>query len=120
MADLITGADGVAELDLPAGSYYLKEQRAPEGFKLETARILFTIAADTKTNVEVTNEKEGAPTPAPSTPQNPEISDGTPQVTIPKTGETFPALQYTLAALLLAASALCGTVLYRKRKPHNQ
>lgn len=120
VADLITGADGVAELSLKPGSYYLKEQRAPEGFKLETARILFTITADTKTNVEVTNEKEGAPTPAPSTPQNPETPDGTPQVTIPKTGEAFPALQYALAALLLAASALCGTALYRKRKPQNQ
>lgn len=120
VADTITGADGVAELSLEPGSYYLKEQRAPEGFKLETARILFTIAADTKTNVEVTNEKEGAPTPAPSTPQNPGTSDGTPQVTIPKTGETFPTLQYTLAALLLAASALCGAALYRKRKPQNQ
>lgn len=120
VADLITGTDGVAELSLEPGSYYLKEHRAPEGFKLETARILFTITADTKTNVEVTNEKEGAPTPAPSTPQNPETSDGTPQVTIPKTGETFPTLQYALAALLLAASALCGAVLYRKRKPQNQ
>lgn len=119
LADLITGADGVAELDLPAGSYYLKERRAPEGFKLETARILFTITADTKTNVEVTNEKEGAPapsTPAPSTPGNPGTPGDTPQVTIPKTGEAFPILQYALAALLLAASALCGAALLRGRR----
>ena len=121
VADLITGADGVAELSLEPGSYYLKEQRAPEGFKLETARILFTVTADAKTNVEVTNEKEGAPTttpttPAPSTPENPGTPNDTPQVTIPKTGEAFPALQYTLAALLLAASALCGAALYRGRR----
>lgn len=116
VADLITGADGVAELDLPAGGYYLKEQRAPEGFKLETARILFTITADTRTIVEVTNEKEGAPTTTPTTPENPGTPGDTPQVTIPKTGEAFPALQYALAALLLAVSALCGTVLYRGRK----
>lgn len=120
VADLITGADGVAELELPVGGYYLKEQRAPEGFKLETARILFTITADTKTNVEVTNEKEGAPKPTPTTPQNPGTPNDTPQVTIPKTGETFPTLQYALAALLLAVSTLCGAALYRKRKPQNQ
>lgn len=120
VADLITGADGVAELELPVGGYYLKEQRAPEGFKLETARILFTITADTKTNVEVTNEKEGAPKLTPTTPQNPGTPDNTPQVTIPKTGETFPALQYALAALLLAVATLCGAALYRKRKPQNQ
>lgn len=113
VADLITGADGVAELDLPVGGYYLKEQRAPVGFKLETARILFTITADAKTIVEVTNEKEGAPTPA---PENPGTPDDTPQVTIPKTGEAFPTLQYALAALLLAASALCGAALYRRRR----
>lgn len=121
VADLITGADGVAELSLEPGSYYLKEQRAPEGFKLETARILFTITADTKTNVEVTNEKAGAPTttpttPVPSTPENPGTPNDTPQVTIPKTGEAFPTLQYALAALLLAASTLCGVTLYRGRR----
>ena len=116
VADLITGADGVAELDLPVGSYYLKEQKAPEGFKLETARILFTITADAKTNVEVTNEKEGAPTTTPTTPENPGTPNDTPQVTIPKTGEAFPTLQYALAALLLAASALCGVTLYRGRR----
>lgn len=121
VADLITGADGMAELELPVGDYYLKEQRAPEGFKLETARILFNVAADAKTNVEITNEKEGATTPAPSTPGNPPVSENpgtpdTPQVTIPKTGEPFPMFQYTLSALLLAASALCGAALYRRRK----
>ena len=123
VTDLITGTDGVAEFGLEPGSYYLKEQRAPEGFKLETARILFTITADAKTNVEVTNEKEGAaaPAPVPSTPGNPPVpknpgTPDTPQVTIPKTGELFPMLQYTLSALLLAASALCGAVLYRRRK----
>lgn len=121
VADLITGADGVAELDLPAGGYYLKEQRAPEGFKLETARILFTVTADAKTVVEVTNEKEGAPTitpstPAPSEPENPGTPGDTPQVTIPKTGEAFPTLQYALAALLLAVSALCGAALCRGRR----
>lgn len=127
LADLTSNADGVAELDLAPGIYYLKETKAPESFKLETARILFTITADSRTVVEVTNEKEGAL--APSTPDNPgtpeipnDTSDNVPEITIPKTGEPFPVLQYALALLCFGAAAMCGLCLYRqnRKKTENQ
>lgn len=129
--ELATDKDGVATLDLPVGSYYLKEQKAPEGFEMETARIQFNIVADGKTLVEVTNEKEGGePTPEQAftptvpiispTPTNPPTPTS-PEITLPKTGEAFPTLQYALALLCLGTAALCGTVLYRQRKkPENE
>lgn len=117
LADLTTNADGLAEMDLAPGSYYLKETKAPEGFKSETARILFTITADSRTVVEVTNEKEGAPVPStPENPGTPEVPDSTPEITIPKTGEPFPALQYALALLCFGAAATCGLCLYRQNR----
>lgn len=124
LSDLTTGADGLAEMSLAPGNYYLKETRAPEGFKLETVRILFTVTADSRTVVEVTNEKDtGTPmAPAPENPGAPETPGSTPEITIPKTGEPFPTLQYALALLCFGAAALCGLCLYHegRKKPENQ
>lgn len=124
LADLTTNADGVAELDLAPGSYYLKETAAPEGYRLETARILCHVRADSRTVVEITNEKDtGEPiTPAPENPGTPEVPDNTQEITIPKTGEPFPMLQYVLALLCFGAAAMCGYGLYRqyRKKSDNQ
>lgn len=124
LADLTTNAEGVAELALTPGSYYLKETKAPEGYTLETARIPFTVTADSTTIVEVTNEKNnGKPeTSAPENPDTPQVPDSTPEITIPKTGEPFPTFQYVLALLCFGAAAMCGYGLYRqyRKKPDNQ
>lgn len=124
LAELTTNNNGVATLELVPGDYYLKEQKAPDGFKVETARIFFTIRADGKTVAEITNEKdtsEPTPTPAPEqpvTPTNP-TAPTVPEITIPKTGEAFPTLQYALAALCFGAAALCGMGLYRGKRRRN-
>ena len=124
LSDLTTNANGLAEMNLALGSYYLKETRAPEGFKLEAARILFTVTADSRTVVEVTNEKDtGTPViPAPENPGTPETPNPTPEITIPKTGEPFPTLQYALALMCFGAAAMCGLCLYRqdRKKPKKQ
>ena len=122
--EVSTDENGRAVLELPVGSYSLKELRAPSGYRAETARILFDIRKDGKTIVEVTNELEGAPTtpenPAPPTitPTPPTITTtpDTPIISIPQTGEPFPTLYYALAALLLATAAICAAGAIRQRK----
>ena len=99
--EIISGADGTAVLSLPAGDYYLLEKTAPAGFKLESARILFRIKAGAVVKVEVTNMKEDGSQPV--QPSKPNPPTGTPDISIPKTGEAFPTLDYMLAGLLFAS-----------------
>ena len=40
----LTLKDGAASLSLPAGDYYLKQQKAPSGYGVEPARIVFSIS----------------------------------------------------------------------------
>lgn len=117
LSDLTTDKNGIANLDLPAGNYYLKEQKAPNGFKLETARILFTISIDTKTVVEVTNERDVAGTAIPS--NKPEVPDGTTQVIIPQTGEFPPAFEYMMAAICFGIAIALGFMLQNQKKRIN-
>ena len=42
--------------------------------------------------------------------------DGDGGITIPKTGEAFPTLQYGMGALCLAVAGLCGAALLRRRR----
>lgn len=115
LMDLVTKADGVIEFDLVSGSYYLKETSAPVGYRLETARIPFTISAGSKTVAEITNEKATGEAET-------EALNNIPEITIPKTGEPFPMLQYALALMCFGAAAMCGYGVYRqyKKKPDNQ
>ena len=112
--EIISGADGTAVLSLPAGDYYLLEKTAPAGFKLESARILFRIKAGAVVKVEVTNMKEDGSQPV--QPSKPNPPTGTPDISIPKTGEAFPTLDYMLAGLLFALAGACGIALWRGRR----
>ena len=112
--EIISGADGTAALSLPAGDYYLLEKTAPEGFKLENARILLRIKAGAVVKVDVTNMKEDGSQPV--QPSKPNPPTGTPGISIPKTGEAFPTLDYALAGLLFALAGACGIALWRGRR----
>ena len=125
--EITTDENGLATLELPVGSYSLKELRAPSGYRVETARILFDIRKDGKTIVEVTNELEGAPTKPeqPTTPAQPTApttptAPNQPVISIPQTGEPFPTLYYALAALLLTVAAVCTAGAIRQYKPKHQ
>jgi uncharacterized surface anchored protein len=58
IGSITTGADGTAAYGLPEGNFYLVEEKAPEGFALDTERIPFSIILGDTTNVEVTNKAE--------------------------------------------------------------
>jgi len=114
--EITSGSDGTARLVLPAGEYYLQEKTAPAGYRLEPARILFRVKAGATVTVEVTNVKEDGRQPVqPSNPVQPGNSS-MPIISIPKTGEDFPTLNYTLAGLLFGIAGACGLILWRDRK----
>jgi uncharacterized surface anchored protein len=58
VSEITTAADGTAVCELPEGSYYLLESKAPAGFALESSQIPFSIAADNTVKAEVTNMAE--------------------------------------------------------------
>lgn len=114
VGEITSGSDGTAELTLHAGEYYLLEKTAPTGYKLETARILFRVKAGSNVKVEVTNMKDdGGQSIQPVKPNPP---TGAPGISIPKTGEDFPTLSYTLAGLLFALAGVCGFTLWWERR----
>lgn len=106
--EVTTGRDGTAEITLDEGRYFLSELVSPAGFQLDTQRHPFTVKGGVCVTVTVTDEpiQDGPCTPPPSVPD----------VTIPKTGEPFPALQYGLAALCIVIAALSGAAYCYQRK----
>lgn len=83
--EVTTDYYGEATFSLPAGEYYLRELKAPEGFIRSTDRLVFKLAAGKQKELTVTNKaaKEDAiPTPpvspqsptTPTTPDNPDDS----------------------------------------------
>lgn len=95
----LTLREGTASISLPAGDYYLKQQKAPAGYGVEPARIAFTVSKGETTLAEVTSEID--------------LLNVNPQDIIPKTGETAPFQAYALSVLCFAAAFLCGYKLRR-------
>lgn len=95
----LTLQEGAASLSLPAGEYYLKQQKAPAGYGVEPARIVFDISKGETTLAEITSEID--------------LTNVNPQDIIPKTGQAPPVRAYALSALCFAAAFLCGFKLRR-------
>ena len=94
----VTLQEGTASLSLPAGDYYLKQLKAPSGYGVEPARIVFAISKGEITLAEVTSEID--------------LKNVNPQDIIPKTGQTPPVRAYALSILCFAAALLCAVKLY--------
>ena len=84
---------------LPAGDYYLKQHKAPSGYGVEPARIVFSISEGETTLAEVTSEID--------------LANVNPQDIIPKTGQIPPVWAYALSMLCFAAAFFCGFKLWR-------
>lgn len=107
ITELTTNADGKVAFSLEVGEYYLKELKAPYGYLPESSKIQFSVEVNKTVTVEVTNQRDE------------EIADSDiplGSISIPKTGEDYPIMNYVLGIALLAISAICGIVLIRRRK----
>ena len=109
VAEITTGNGGTAVLSLEPNSYYCVELKAPAGFILDSTRISFTIKDGTTVEVDVTNM------PVQDEPKPDEPKPEMPVITIPKTGEDFPTMNYALAMLCLGISLACGVKLRGKK-----
>lgn len=94
----VTLQEGTASLSLSVGDYYLKQLKAPSGYGVEPARIVFAISKGEITLAEVTSEID--------------LKNVNPQDIIPKTGQTPPVRAYALSILCFAAALLCAFKLY--------
>lgn len=108
LTEITTGSDGTATLSLEPGNYYCIELKAPTGFTLDSTKIPFTIKNNETVEVEVTN------VPVQDAPKPDEPKPTPPVITIPKTGEAFPVMNYTLAALCMGVALYCGIKLRRR------
>ena len=95
----VTLQEGTVSLSLPAGDYYLKQLKAPSGYGVEPARIVFAISKGEITLAEVTSEID--------------LKNVNPQDIIPKTGQTPPVRAYALSTLCFASALLCAFKLHR-------
>ena len=91
--------EGTASLSLSVGDYYLKQLKAPSGYGVEPARIVFAISKGKITLAEVTSEID--------------LKNVNPQDIIPKTGQIPPVWAYALSMLCFAAAFFCGFKLWR-------
>lgn len=117
-----TGEDGTALFDaLPAGSYTVKETKAPENFQLSDKVFQVSVTAEnngTTQKITAVNlpmegfDDDGLPLAGPESPEGPGSGD------TPKTGESRSmALPLLMAAAVLTASfALLGITAVRRKR----
>ena len=104
--EVITDADGITTFSLAQGEYYLQNDSVQYGFLLERSRIFFSVQDGGDITVEVTIQRDA------SIP----LAD-TDNITVPKTGELPPIMNYLLGTFFLAISLLCGFGLISQREP---
>ena len=110
VGEVTTDMNGKTVISLNAGEYYLRNNSVQYGFLRERSRIFFTVN-NADVTVEVTIERDSA---------IPDIDVDSPDITIPKTGEMPPVMNYVLGTLFFALALFCGIGLLHERKQQRQ
>jgi len=108
VGEATTDENGRAAISLTQGEYYMRNDSVQYGYLREQSRIFFTVGVNSDVTVEVTIERDAS---------IPYVEDN--DVTVPKTGELPPVMNYLLGTLLLALALLCGICLLRQRKRYS-
>jgi len=107
MAELTTGTDGMVDLEVEAGLYFIRELRPTFGFLLETERIFLEVGEGETVIVELTKLRDS------SIPYLPPDENGSGFIYITQTGQFMSALHYGGGGLMLViALASVGLILY--------
>lgn len=118
ITELTTNENGLASTTLEAGSYYLIETKAPNGYVAEKTKIPFVIAQKDKVvRVEVSNQESGASS-VPNT-NNPSTGGSGTSIGIPKTGQRSSSLpQILLICAGFSLAFACMYILRFKKQPN--
>lgn len=124
----VSGDDGYAEFkQIPAGKYYIKELKAPEGYEhrgeateIDTGEKIY----NKENPVIFVNEKENTTTETTDTTETTKTTeDKTTEMTrenkSPETGDGAP-LVLTVVFIVMAALLSAGLLIYRKKFPKNE
>ena len=108
VGEVTTATDGRASISLTQGEYYLRNDSVQYGYLCERSRIFFDVGTNGDVTAEITIQRDAS---------IPDVEDG--NVTVPKTGELPPVLNYMLGTVFLAFALFCGIVLLRERKRYS-
>jgi uncharacterized surface anchored protein len=106
VGEITTDANGKASISLAQGEYYLRNDSVQYGFLRERSRIFFTVGASGNVAVEVTTQRDAS---------IPYVDYG--NITVPKTGELPPVMNFLVGTLFLAVAMFCGIGLINHKKP---